>query len=128
MSSAARSTSSSVMSRCVTARMTVGWIVAREANPCLAQDLQRLRPVELERLEVDLDEVRLHLAQVDRRARGDERVRKPSRPDVIVGEPVDVVVERVDAGRRHDSRLPHRPAEQVLLAPGPLDELPRAGE
>ena len=32
---------------------------------------------------------------------------------VVVGEPRDVVVERVEAGRREDARLPHRAAEHA---------------
>jgi hypothetical protein len=47
---------------------------------------------------------------------------------VVVREPLDVVVERVDAGRRNDPRLAHRAAEEVLLAPRALHELVRAGE
>ena len=36
---------------------------------------------------------------------------------MVVGEPVDVVVERVDARRGDDPGLPHRAAEEVLRAP-----------
>src|SRR4029453_14095267 len=45
---------------------------------------------------------------------------------MVVGEPLDVVVERVDAGRRDDPGLPHRSAELVLETPRPLHQLVRA--
>ena len=51
-----------------------------------------------------------------------------ARPVVVVGEPLDVVVERKETGRRQDARLAHRPAEHLLPAPGLLDQLGRAGE
>jgi hypothetical protein len=47
---------------------------------------------------------------------------------VIVGEPLDVMVERVDAGRGDDARLPHRAAEEVLAAPRLRHQLVRAGD
>ena len=51
------------------------------------------------------------------------------RARVVVGEPLDVVVERVDAGRGDDPRLPHRAAEQVLLPRHAFaHRLARAGE
>src|SRR4029079_3258426 len=51
-----------------------------------------------------------------------------ARAGVILGQPVDVVLERVDTGRRDDPRLAHRAPEEVLLAPRPLDALRRAPE
>ena len=53
---------------------------------------------------------------------------EPARARVVVGEPLDVVVERVDAGGGDDPRLAHRAAEEVLLAPRALDRLGRARE
>ena len=79
MSSAARSTSSSVMPRCVTARTTVGWIVAERPTPASRRRGERLVAVEAERREVDLDEVRLHPLEVDREAGG---LRAPRRARV----------------------------------------------
>jgi hypothetical protein len=46
---------------------------------------------------------------------------------VIVGEAVDVMVERVDAGGRSNAGLPHRSAEPLLPAPDVVDELARTG-
>ena len=77
---------------------------------------------------VDLDEVRLDLIEVDGNTCFVERLGERARARVVLGEPFDVVVERVDAGGRDDARLPHRSAEQVLLPPGALDQLVRAGE
>src|SRR5205814_7612314 len=69
------------------------------------------------------DEVRLHLGRVDPDPFGE-----PARARVIVGEALDVVVERVQRGRCEDPRLPERAAEQVLALPRTLDERRRAGE
>ncbi len=44
---------------------------------------------------------------------------EPARALVVDGEPVDVVVEGVEPGGRDDPGLPHRAAEEVLLAPAP---------
>ena len=41
---------------------------------------------------------------------------------MIVGETVDVMVERVDAGRRANAGLPHRSAEALFPAPDVIDE------
>ncbi len=100
----------------------------READPRVAQRRQGSRAVEPERLEVDLNEVRLHPLEVDREARLHERFGEPSRAGVVVREALDVVVERVDASRGDDPGLAHRAAEEVLLPPGALDQLPRARE
>ena len=46
---------------------------------------------------------------------------------VVLGEPLDVVVERVQAGRGDDPGLPQRAADHLLEAPGLVDQLLRAG-
>ena len=48
---------------------------------------------------------------------------EPSRAGVVVRETVDVVVERVEPGGRHDPRLAHRAAEPVLLDPRACHQL-----
>ena len=60
----------------------------------------------------------LHLDAVDLR----QPARQRPRIGVIVGEAVDVMVERVDAGGRSNAGLPHRPAEALLPAPDVVDE------
>src|SRR5438876_859976 len=50
------------------------------------------------------------------------------RARVVVREPIDVMVERVEHRRRRDARLTERAAEQELPLPRPLDELGRARE
>jgi hypothetical protein len=45
---------------------------------------------------------------------------------VVLGQPVDVVIERVHAGGRHDPGLPHGAAELVLEASRPHHALRRA--
>ncbi len=100
----------------------------READSRLAQRGKSSRPLEPERGEVDLDEVCLDLIDVDRTTGFRERLRETSGARVVVGEPVDMVVEGVDARSGDDSRLAHRATEEVLLAPGTLDQLARAGE
>ena len=47
---------------------------------------------------------------------------------MILGEAIDVVVERVEPRRRNDPRLPHRAAEAVLLDACAAHQLVRAGD
>src|SRR3954447_26874790 len=42
---------------------------------------------------------------------------------MIVRKAGDVMIERVDAGRRANARLPHRTAEPLLPAPDIVDEI-----
>ena len=104
--------------------MTVGWIVADSPTPRSLSSAERVVALEAEGLDVDLHEVRLDAI---RGRPGTPAAASPSaeraRAGVVVGETLDVVVERVDAGRGDDPRLAHRAAEEVLLAPGALDEL-----
>ena len=104
--------SSSPTSRCVTARSTDGWIVADRPTPCSARMPKRL--LLRERRDVELEEVRLDAIGIDREPRLGEPEREPLRPRVVVGEPLDVVVEGVDTRRRDDARLTHGAAEEVL--------------
>ena len=99
-----------------------------EADSCLAKARERLVAAQAERGEVDLDEVGLHLLEIDRQPGGPERLGEGTCARVIVGEPLDVVLEGEDACGGDDPRLPHRAAEEVLLAPCALDQVARAGE
>ena len=129
ISSIARSMSSSPMSRCVTARRrVVGCTVIESPTPCCQSRSSASVGREPERSDVDLDEVGLDLLEVDGHAGLVEALREPPRAGVVVGEPVDVVVERVDPGRRDDPGLPHRTAEEVLQAPRFRHQLGRAGD
>ena len=47
---------------------------------------------------------------------------------MILAEPLDVMVERVEASGGHHPRLTHRTTEAMLEAPRALDELVGAGE
>ena len=47
---------------------------------------------------------------------------------VVLGQPLDVVVERVQRARGHDPRLAQRAAEHLLVAPRLVDQLRRAGQ
>ena len=120
--------SSSSISRCVTARSTVGCGVGETPTPTDWSRAIASAALEAERRDVDLHEVRLDLLEIDGHAGCVERLRERACAGVVVGEPVDVVVERVEAGRSHDPGLAHRPAEEVLLAPRALHQLARAGE
>ena len=120
--------SSSVTSRCVTARMTVGWIVVESPTPAVGEPSERVRPVEAEPRRVDLDEVRLDLLEIDRHSRLVDRLGERPRPLVILRQPLDVVVERVQTRSRDDAGLSHGAAEQVLLPPRAGHELLRTGE
>ena len=57
-----------------------------------------------------------------------ERLGQAAGARVVLGEPIDVVVERVDAGGRDDPGLAHRAAEAVLAAAGLRHRLARARE
>jgi hypothetical protein len=61
---------------------------------------------------------------------GDLRQTPRQRPGVgvIVRQPVDVVVERVNAGGGANAGLPHRAAKPLLPAPDLVDETARAGD
>ena len=101
----------------------------READALVAKARERVRAREAERRDVDLDEVRLDLLESDGDVRAScETLGEQAGTRVVVGEPVDVVLERVDARRGDDPGLAHRAAEEVLLAPGALDQLARARE
>ena len=80
---------------------------------------------------VDLEDhdVRLDLAGIERDA-GQRRQpdRQRARVLVVVGQPVDVVVERVQRARGDDPGLPQRAAEHLLVAPRLLDQFGRARE
>ena len=89
---------------------------------------QRLLPRQPAAGRVQEDEVRLDLGEVDRKPRGDQTLGEPPRVRVIVGEALDVVVERVEARRGDDARLAHGAAEHVLQAAGLRRELGRGGE
>ena len=99
---------------------------AGEADALLGQPRDRL--LRRQRRDVELDEVRLDAVRVDREPGLGEPERQPPGAPVVVGEPVDVVVERVQAGGRDDPRLAHRAAEQVLQPPRVAHHLVTAGE
>ena len=100
----------------------------REPDSVLAQPSERLVRGELERAKVDLHEVRLDLREIDRHSRGDEPLGQPPCPLVVLREPVDVVLERIDARRGDDSGLSHRAAEEVLEPARLLHRLDGAGD
>src|SRR5438270_6495567 len=66
----------------------------------------------------DRDEVRLHSPGID-----PDPLRYPLRAYVVVGQPLDVVVKRIEHRCSRDTGLPQRAAEQELRLPGPLDRL-----
>ena len=47
---------------------------------------------------------------------------------VVLGQPLDVVFQGIDAARRDNARLPHRAAERLLVPPCLLDKGARPGE
>ncbi len=114
--SIACSTSSSPMSRCVTARSQPG-----RRPP--TRTPRSSEPLAQAGLVGDRDEVRLHGCGID-----PDAFREPPRACVVVGQPLDVVVERVEHRGRGDARLPERAAEEELALPGALDRLGGAGE
>src|SRR6266545_4368237 len=79
----------------------------REPDPDVPEPLQRVRLGETERLEAHLNEVGLDRRGIDGHAAFVQPLRQPSRAGVVVGEPLDVVVERVEPGRSDNPRLAH---------------------
>ena len=63
-------------------------------------------------------ELNLHLdgVRVDREAGGGQAVGEGACTRVVLGEPLDMVVERVEARGRDDAGLAHGPAEEMLVA------------
>src|SRR6185369_7201447 len=68
--------------------------------------------------------VRLHAGQIDRET-GELRqaLRERAGVRVILGEAVDHLLQRDDAGRRDHTGLPHPTAQHLAHAPGLVDEL-----
>ncbi len=117
---AAASTSARVTSRCVTARTRRGAHRAHADAPLGQRGDQRRRVVDLEE-----HEVRLGLGDVHHPA---QRLEQGAGVRVVLGQPLDVVVERVQAGGGEDAGLAHRAAPHLLVAPGAADQLLRPGE
>ena len=88
----------------------------RNPDALAEQPLDRFADVQAEGADVDLDEVRLHLLEVDRDAGLVQPLGEPPCSRVVFGQALDVVVERVDACRGDDPRLPHRTSELMLEA------------
>src|SRR5262249_45648002 len=100
----------------------------RHADALGCKAVYRLLLAEPERADVELDEVRLDAVEIDREAARGEPFGEAARAAVVVGEPLDVVVERIDAGCSHDAGLAHGAAEQVLAAARLEHQLGGAGE
>ena len=86
----------------------------RKADAFFGQTSQGIARIEPKRTDVDLDEVRLDLLEVDRNAGSLQSLREPTRPGVVVRQTLDIVVERIDPGGGDDPGLPHRSTELVL--------------
>ena len=84
----------------------------REPDALLGEPNHRL--LLRQRCDVELDEVRLGPVGVDREPGLGEAERQSLCTPVVVREPVDVVLERVDARGCDDPCLAHRAAEEVL--------------
>ena len=100
----------------------------REPDALAEEPLERIADLEAESADVDLNEVRLDLLEVDRDACLVQPLAEAAGARVILREPLDVVVERVDAGRGDDPRLAHRSAELMLVPPRAQHSLRRPGD
>ena len=101
----------------------------REPDARLAKRASASSRSSAERADVELDEVRLDLVEVDRAARPPcQPSREPPRAGVILGEPLDVVVERVE--HRRPRRPPPGASRRRTGASGarPARSSRRAGE
>ena len=91
------------------------------------QTSQGIARIEPKCTDVDLDEVRLDLLEVDRNAGSLQSLREPTRPGVVVRQTLDIVVERIDPGGGDDPGLPHRSTELVLETARLSHQVVRAG-
>ena len=90
------------------------------ATPCVGEPREERRGVR----HLEDDDVRLDRRRVELDARQlRQPVGEPRGVGVVLGQPLDVVVERVQAARRDDARLAHRAADHLLVAPGLVDQL-----
>ncbi len=89
----------------------------RQQDALGPEPLQEIGRIHARRVGVELDEVRLDPLRVHRESRVGERLAEPPGIGVIVREPLDVVVEPVDARGGDDAGLAHRAAEHVLEPP-----------
>ena len=105
--------SSSSTPRCVTARSTPGCTVARRARRPARQE-RRSPPRAMSGATSSATKFVSTAVGIDGQPGVGEAEREPLRASVVVCEPLDVVVERIDARRGDDPRLPHRAAEEVL--------------
>ena len=104
IASIARSMSSSVTSRCVTARRHVRVNRDRQPDARGGEAARSPRRSSARAAHVDLDEVRLDLLEIDRHPGRRQAFREPPGARVVVGEPLDVVLERVHARQRRRCR------------------------
>ncbi len=115
--------SSSVTSRCVTARSTRRMGRRRQPDAGGLQARERFGPVEARGARSICTKFVSTCSRSTGRPARVERLGERARAGVVLGEPLDVVIERVEPGRRHDPRLTHRAAEEVLLAPRAIHQL-----
>ena len=120
----ARSMSAAPTSRCVTARTVPGATGPIDHALGFERRAERGRVGDAEHDDVRLDRRRVERDPVDR----GQPFGEPARVGVVVGQPLDVVVERVQAGRGDHARLAHRAAPHLLVAPRLGDQLRRAGQ
>ena len=114
-------------SRWITARTSVGPSTREPHAEALERPPAELLAGEAGAAHVEDHDVGLDPVGVDRDA---GQLRQPARQTpralVVLGQAVDVVLQRVDPGGRDDARLAHRAAEALLEDPGLLDERARA--
>src|SRR5687768_6559235 len=92
-----------------------------------AQTGDRLVAGDPEATGVHEDKVRLHLLELDGKPCRREGLSQEAGARMVLGEAVDVVLERIEAGGRDDARLAHGTAEEVLHATRFRHPLARAG-
>ncbi len=83
----------------------------REQNAFRAEPCDGFVRAQAEPGRVELHEIRLDLVDLDGQAGFCQALREPAGVGVVLRKPVDVVVERIDAGGRHDPSLAHRASE-----------------
>ena len=101
---------------------------AEDTSLCQAPgegDRIELRPADRSALDIEVDQVRPWTAVSLRAAESFERVDaggQAGRVGMILGETVDVMLERVQAGGRENSGLTHPAADRLAHAPRLVDE------
>ncbi len=100
-----------------------------DQHSALARGLDERRPGDGLLTQIENDDVGLHRRDVEVHLRkAGEMPGDQARVDVVVGEPLDVVIERMKSGSSKEADLPHRATQHPSGTVGSRDDVARPGE